>query len=130
VNGHVVSSEVVNQQAVLPSCPHWAAQPAGSPCSAWGNQNQSSLRIEDEGVTSKKFKTTESVKIVFFICVFNIIKAMLSNIRYDNSEYNVMPTFPWLVCLKTYSGYVKPQIIPNTIYNVISVININTVKFN
>jgi hypothetical protein len=94
-----------------------AAQPAGSPRSAGGNQNQSSLRIGDERATSEKCKRIESVKILFFICFFNIMKAMLSNICYHNSEYNGTHTFPQLIHPKTYRSYVKPNII---IYNVIS----------
>jgi hypothetical protein len=30
-----------------------------------------------------------------------------------------VPPYLWIICSKTYCGYVKPQIIPNAIYNVI-----------
>jgi hypothetical protein len=35
--------------------------------------------------------------------------------------YTVVPQYPQVTRSKTYRGYVKPQIIPNTIYNVIFV---------
>jgi hypothetical protein len=37
------------------------------------------------------------------------------------SEYTVVPPYPWVIHSKTYSGYAKPQIIPNALYNVIFV---------
>jgi hypothetical protein len=35
--------------------------------------------------------------------------------------YIVLPPYPWVIRSMTYRGYVKPQIIPNAIYNVIFV---------
>jgi hypothetical protein len=33
----------------------------------------------------------------------------------------VVPPYPWVICSKTYHGYMKPQIIPNTTYNMVFV---------
>jgi hypothetical protein len=49
---------------------------------------------------------------------------------YDNYEYTRMLTYLWLVRPMTYCVYMKLNIVPNAICDVMCVINGNAVKFN
>jgi len=48
-----------------------------------------------------------------------IKKKSRRNIIYISCDYYRRTLYPWVICSKTYHGYMKPGIIPNAIYNVI-----------
>jgi hypothetical protein len=48
------------------------------------------------------------------------VSVMHTDIRSDTQHGSTaVPSYPWVICSKTYRGYVKPWIMPNAIYNVI-----------
>jgi hypothetical protein len=131
VDGRVVSSDVVRGEPV--GCAAHTAQHNLPVHRAVLGAIRTDLLYEVGTKEQQvKYEKELSVKIIYFICVVNVMKVMLSNKCYDSIEYTAVPTFLQLECLKTYCGYVKPHIIPNTIYikRDICVININMLKFN
>jgi hypothetical protein len=63
-----------------------------------------------KGQQVKHEKQLRVSKLYLFICVFNIMKVMLSNKCYDNSECTAMSMFLWLI-------HPKPTMVRETAYN-------------
>jgi hypothetical protein len=121
---HITSFQFlpVNQQLYLCDTFHLIAVCPDYCVLCLGSQYQNALRRSgDKGQQLKDAKQLRVSKYYLFIFIFNIMKVMLSNKCYDNSQYPAISTFLWLVLPKTYHGYVKLLIIPNIICNVLSV---------